>query len=97
MQLDFNNKLNHNFTIEDIQHCYQESSETGLTFNQTNPDSYQLFLLFRLFFFFGFGRHIAFFGVGGALAAAFLSFQVCLQDKNKQVSTETKKIENISR
>ena len=23
----FNNKLNHNFTIEDIQHCYQESSK----------------------------------------------------------------------
>lgn len=48
---------------------------------------YHLFLFF-LCFFFGFGRHIGFFGAGGKLAAAILSLRACLQ---KQIYNNTVK------
>lgn len=48
---------------------------------QIKYDDYQLFL-FRLLFFFGFGRNIGFFGAGGELDAAILSLRACKQEKN---------------
>lgn len=42
--------------------------------------------LFLLRFFFGFGRHIGFFGVGGKLAAVILSLRACLQDENQKLN-----------